>query len=149
MNTFQKLLMTTTVITSVLAGNINLVQAQNRSELLVVDQLPTNTENFRKGQTILIAQSSNYIGGWYNVGLSNEYISRYRVFQKDGKVHDYQKMKTGGFGSSYKWDYQVLSNGSIRVFSLLKETCVLTKINKIQCYSDGDSLGDLGLYIKR
>jgi hypothetical protein len=141
--------MTTTVITSVLAGNINLVQAQNRSELLVVDQLPTNTENFRKGQTILIAQSSNYIGRWYNVGLSNEYISRYRVFQKDGKVHDYQKMKTGGFGSSYKWDYQVLSNGSIRVFSLLKETCVLTKINKIQCYSDGDSLGDLGLYIKR
>ena len=57
MNTFQKLLMTTTVITSVLAGNINLVQAQNRSELLVVHQLPTNTENFRKGQTILIAQS--------------------------------------------------------------------------------------------
>jgi hypothetical protein len=52
MNTFQKLLMTTTVITSVLAGNINLVQAQNRSELLVVDQLPTNTENFRKGQTM-------------------------------------------------------------------------------------------------
>jgi hypothetical protein len=83
------------------------------------------------------------------VGLSNEYISKYRVFQKDGKVHDYQKLKTGGFGSSYKWDYQVLSNGSIRVFSLLKETCMLTKINKMQCYSDGDSLGDLGLYIKR
>lgn len=57
MNTFQKLLMTTTVITSVLAGHINLVQAQNRSELLVVDQLPTNRENFRKAQTILIAQS--------------------------------------------------------------------------------------------
>ena len=36
-----------------------------------------------------------------------------------------------------------------RVFSLLKETCVLTEINKMQCYSDGNSLGDLGLYIKR
>ncbi|QEI43709.1 hypothetical protein BMF77_04330 [Dolichospermum sp. UHCC 0315A] len=52
MNTFHKWLMNTTVITSILAGNINLVQAQNRSELLLVDQLPTNTENFRKGQTM-------------------------------------------------------------------------------------------------
>jgi hypothetical protein len=95
-----------------------------------------------------VAAKPNYLGSWYNVGLSNEYISRYRVFQKDGQVHDYQKLKTGLIGSSYKWDYRVLSNGSIRVFSLLKETCVLTKINKMQCYSDGDSLGDLGLYIK-
>ena len=95
-----------------------------------------------------VAAKPNYIGSWYNVGLSNEYISRYRVFQKDGQVHDYQKLKTGLIGSSYKWDYQVLSNGSIRVFSLLKETCVLTKINKMQCYSDGNSLSDLGLYIK-
>ena len=47
-----------------------------------------------------VAAKPNYIGRWYNVGLSNEYISKYRVFQKDGKVHDYQKLKTGGFGSS-------------------------------------------------
>ena len=78
------------------------------------------------------------------MGLSNEYISKYRVFQKDGKVHDYyQNVKTGYNGSLNWWNYQVLSNGSIRVFSLLKETCALTKINKMQCYSHGDSLGDL------
>ncbi len=73
-----------TVITSVLAENINLVQAQNKSELLVIDQIPTNTENFRKGQTILIAQSSScqnyssgktaYSSGWlagFNGGTFN------------------------------------------------------------------------------
>jgi hypothetical protein len=147
MNKFHKLLITTTAIVSVFGWNIHLTQAQNIPELIAVYQVTTNPE---KDETILITQSpAIYIGSWYNVGLSNEYISRYRVFQKDGQVHDYQKLKTGLIGSSYKWDYRVLSNGSIRVFSLLKETCVLTKVNEMQCYSDGGSLGDLGLYIKR
>ena len=122
MKKIYKLLMTTAVIVSIFEWNIY--------------------------STPVVAKS-NHLGRWYNLGLSNQYISRYRVFQKDGQVHDYQKLKTGLTGSSYKWDYQVLSNGSIRVFSLLKETCVLTEINKMQCYSDGGSLGDLGLYIKR
>ena len=122
MKKLHKLLMTTTAIVSTFGWNI---------------------------YSIPVAAKQNYIGRWYNVGLSNEYISKYRVFQKDGKVHDYQELKTGLVGASYKWDYQVLSNSSIRVFSLLKETCVLTEINKMQCYSDGNSLGDLGLYIKR
>ena len=118
---FHKLLMTITVMISIFGWNIH---------------------------STPVAAKPNYLGRWYNVGLSNEYISKYRVFQKDGKVHDYQELKTGLVGASIKWDYQVLSNGSIRVFSLLKETCVLTEINKMQCYSDGNSLGDLGLYIK-
>ena len=122
MKKLHKLLMTTTAIVSYIGWNIH---------------------------STPVAAKQNYIGRWYNVGLSNEYISKYRVFQKDGKVHDYQELKTGLVGASIKWDYQVLSNGSIRVFSLLKETCVLTEINKMQCYSDGNSLGDLGLYIKR
>ena len=122
MKKLHKLLMTTTAIVSTFGWNIH---------------------------STPVAAKQNYIGRWYNVGLSNEYISKYRVFQKDGKVHDYQELKTGLVGASIKWDYQVLSNGSIRVFSLLKETCVLTEINKMQCYSDGNSLGDLGLYIKR
>jgi hypothetical protein len=122
MKKLHKLLMTTTAIVSYIGWNIH---------------------------STPVAAKPNYLGRWYNIGLSNEYISKYRVFQKDGKVHDYQELKTGLVGASYKWDYQVLSNSSIRVFSLLKETCVLTEINKMQCYSDGNSLGDLGLYIKR
>ncbi|MDM3854684.1 MAG: hypothetical protein PT120_07165 [Aphanizomenon gracile PMC649.10] len=117
MKKFHKLLITTTVIVFIFGWNIH---------------------------STPVAAKPNYIGRWYNVGLSNEYISKYRVFQKDGKVHDYyQNMKTGYNGSLNWWNYQVLSNGSIRVFSLLKETCALTKINKMQCYSHGDSLGDL------
>ena len=61
-----------------------------------------------------VAAKPNYIGSWYNVGLSNEYISRYRVFQKDGQVHDYQKLKTGLIGSSYH------INGIIESFQMVQ-----------------------------
>jgi hypothetical protein len=94
MKKFHKLLMTSAIIVSIFVWNIH---------------------------STPVAAKPNYLGRWYNVGLSNEYISKYRVFQKDGQVHDYQKLKTGLIGSSYKWDYQVL---------------------------DGTSLSDLRLYIK-
>ena len=100
-----------------------------------------------------VAAKPNYIGRWYR-GISTENISFYRVFHKDGKGQDYyENVKTDGKGLLNWWNYQVLSNGSIRVFSLLKETCVLTKINEMQCYSglNGkyNSLGKFGFYIKR
>jgi hypothetical protein len=87
MKKFHKLLITTTVIVFIFGWNIH---------------------------STPVAAKPNYIGRWYNVGLSNEYISKYRVFQKDGKVHDYyQNMKTGYNGSLNWWNYQVLSK---RVF---------------------------------
>ena len=59
MKKLHKLLMTTTAIVSTFGWNIH---------------------------SIPVAAKQNYIGRWYNVGLSNEYISKYRVFQKAGRV---------------------------------------------------------------
>ena len=142
MNTFQKLLMTTTVITSVLAGNINLVQAQNRSELLVVHQLPTNTENFRKGQTILIAQSSNqssqicqnhssrktaYSSGWsagFNGGILNN------TYENERSRNCYDWGYTDGKIEKNKLDMQ-----KMRMDSLIYQSCLSTRLldPSIQC----------------
>ncbi|MFM9160251.1 MAG: hypothetical protein ACKOPK_20640, partial [Dolichospermum sp.] len=79
MKKLHKLLMITTVMVSIFGWNIH---------------------------STPVAAKPNYIGRWYNIGFSDEYISKYRVFQKDGKVHEYQMLTTLGFGSSYKWDYQ-------------------------------------------
>lgn len=141
MNTFQKLLMTTTVITSVLAGHINLVQAQNRSELLVVDQLPTNRETFRKGQTILIAQSSHprqtcqnhssrktaYSSGWsagFNGGIFNN------TYENERSRNCYDWGYTDGKIEKNKLDMQKMRNDSY-----IYRMCLSTRLldPSIQC----------------
>jgi hypothetical protein len=66
MKKFNKLLMTTTVIVYIFGWNIH-----------------SNP----------VAAMPNYIGRWYDVGLSNEYISLYRVFQKDVQVHSQKNIK--------------------------------------------------------
>ena len=66
MKKFNKLLMTTTVIVYIFGWNIH-----------------SNP----------VAAMPNYIGRLYNVVLSNEYISLYRVFQKDVQVHSQKNIK--------------------------------------------------------
>ena len=141
MNTFQKLLMTTTVITSVLAGNINLVQAQNRSELLVVDQLPTNTENFRKGQTILISQSSkNRRGCQNNSSRKTAYSSGWLAGFNGGTLNNtYENERSH---NCYDWGYtdgkiekSNLDMQKMRNDSLIYQSCLSTRLldPSIQC----------------
>jgi hypothetical protein len=57
MNSIDKLFMTVTVSACVFSGNIHTVQAQNSSDLLVLNHVTGNTKNFGKGNSILIAQS--------------------------------------------------------------------------------------------
>ncbi|MGB3419693.1 MAG: hypothetical protein WBA52_04515 [Dolichospermum sp.] len=57
MKKFHKLLIITSVIGSIFGWNIHSTQAQNSPELLAIYQVPSHTEDIRKEQTILIAQS--------------------------------------------------------------------------------------------
>jgi hypothetical protein len=105
--------------------------------------------------TALFAKSSHSIlGRWDNIGLSTNNLISYRVFQKDGRVFgrygllDNNGNRTGG-GQKYVTNYEINSNGVIRVFNQLKESCILIKNHEMQCYADGQSLGDLEYYRKR
>jgi hypothetical protein len=104
--------------------------------------------------TLVFAQSSHSIlGRWDNIGLSTNNLISYRVFQKDGQVFgrydlvDNNGNRTGG-GQKYVAKYKINSNGVIRIFNQLKESCILIKSNEMQCYSDNERLGDLGYYKK-
>lgn len=102
-----------------------------------------------------LAQSSVSISGrWDSVGLSTNNIITYRVFQKDGTVFGrYDLLDSNGrrIGGGQKWEanYKINSNGVIRIFNELKESCHLVTRNEMQCYSDGQSLGDLGYHKRR
>lgn len=116
--------------------------------------LPSSTAEIFANELRLAQSSSSILGRWDNIGLSTNNLISYRVFQKDGQVFgrydllDNSGNRTGG-GQKYVANYKINSNGVIRIFNQLKESCLLTKSNEMQCYSDGQSLGDLGHYKKR
>jgi hypothetical protein len=97
-----------------------------------------------------LAQSSvSILGKWENVDLSNDQIVIYKIFQKDGRVLERSELRNNSniVGKNNVRNYQINSNGVIRIFNELKESCVV-KGNEMQCFQNGTS-GELGHHKRR
>ena len=99
----------------------------------------------------VLANSSSIIGRWDLVWRPTKNMIMYRVFQKDGQAIKYTALlddngKPTGAGQKRTANYKINSDGTIQIFNELREYCVLKSKNEMQCYTDGQSLEDLGFY---
>lgn len=129
--------------------------------ILVTGVILMSDSDVQAGKTIsqfslqfVLAKSSSIIGRWDLVWRPTKNMIMYRVFQKDGQAIKYTALlddngKPTGAGQTRIANYKINSDGTIQIFNELREYCVLKSKNEMQCYTDGQSLEDLGFYRKR